>query len=211
MNRRLLTIDLVLKAALVLLLLHAVVFPDLPQYQGKGIGWRLLLYPVSSILVPLVWLAMRGRVARGSAYPYLIDICVGLPFLIDTAGNAAGFYDDIQWWDDVMHFVTWVPWVLAFGLAVRRRPNLRRFDVAAITIGFGAATHIVWELLEYVAFIRDNPNEYETAYSDTMGDLTMSLVGSITGGVLVATVLWGLSGAAGGARSPGQSGSPQLS
>src|SRR4026208_2413696 len=53
MNRRLLTIDLVLKAALVLLLLHAVVFPDLPQYQGKGIGWRLLLYPTSSCLWPL--------------------------------------------------------------------------------------------------------------------------------------------------------------
>ncbi|MEO5839150.1 MAG: hypothetical protein ABIQ73_20960 [Acidimicrobiales bacterium] len=195
MNRRLLTIDLVLKAALVLLLLHAVVFPDLPQYQGKGIGWRLLLYPVSSILVPLVWFALRRRGSARGDFPYLIDICVGLPFLIDTAGNAVNFYDKINWWDDAMHFVTWVPWVLAFGLAVRRRPNLKRFDVAAITIGFGAATHIIWELLEYVAFIKDNPNESATAYGDTMGDLTMSLLGSITGGLLVATVLWGLSGA----------------
>ena len=210
MNRRLLTIDLVLKAALVLLLLHAVAFPDLPQYQGKGIGWRLLLYPISSILAPLVWLAIRRRVSAGSAYPYLIDICVGLPFLIDTAGNTANLYDNINWWDDAMHFVTWVPWVMAFGLAVRRRPNLRRVDVAAITIGFGAATHIMWELMEYVAFIRDNPNEYQTAYKDTMGDLTMSLLGSITGGVLVVTVLWGLSGAASALPAP-QTGSPQLS
>ena len=104
-----------------------------------------------------------------------------------------------------MHFVTWVPWVMAFGLAVRRRPNLRRFDVAAITIGFGAATHIVWELMEYVAFIKDNPNESATAYGDTMGDLTMSLLGSITGGVLVATLLWGLSGAT---ARPRRTGSP---
>ena len=195
MNRRLLTIDLVLKAALVLLLLHAVAFPDLPQYQGKGIGWRLLLYPVSAYLVPVVWFVMRRQGGARGDYPYLIDICVGLPFLIDTAGNAVNLYDKVTWWDDAMHFVTWVPWVLAFGLAVRRRPNLRRFDVAAITIGFGAATHIIWELLEYVAFIRDNPNEYQTAYRDTMGDLTMSLLGSITGGLLVATALWGLSGA----------------
>jgi hypothetical protein len=200
MNRRLLTIDLVLKAALVLLLLHAVVFSDLAQYQGKGIGWRLLLYPVSAYLVPVVWFVMRRRGGARGGYPYLIDICVGLPFLIDTAGNAVNLYDKVTWWDDAMHFVTWVPWVLAFGLAVRRRPNLRRFDVAAITIGFGAATHIIWELLEYVAFIRDNPNEYQTAYRDTMGDLTMSLLGSITGGLLVATALWGLSGA-GAARS----------
>ena len=196
MNRRLLTIDLVLKAVLVLLLLHAVAFPDLEQYQGKGIGWRLLLYPISSILVPLIWFAVRRRVPSGVSYPYLIDICVGLPFLIDTAGNAANFYDTIDWWDDVMHFVTWVPWVVAFGLAVRWRAHLRRFDVAVITIGFGAVTHIIWELLEYVAFIKDNPNESATAYGDTMGDLAMSGLGSITGGILVATVLWGLSGTA---------------
>ena len=44
------------------------------------------------------------------------------------------------------------------------------------------------------------PDEYQTAYRDTMGDLTMSLLGSITGGLLVATALWGLSGA-GAARS----------
>jgi hypothetical protein len=194
MNRRLLTIDLALKAALVLLLLHAVVFPDLEQYQGKGIGWRLLLYPISAILVPIIWFAVRRRVPDDVGYPYLIDICVGLPFLIDTAGNAANLYDTVDWWDDLMHFVTWVPWVVAFGLAVRWREHLRRFDVAVITIGFGAVTHIIWELLEYVSFIKDNPNESRTAYGDTMGDLTMSLLGSITGGVLVATVLWGLSG-----------------
>ncbi|MEO8698122.1 MAG: hypothetical protein ABI658_31790, partial [Acidimicrobiales bacterium] len=113
MNRRLLTIDLVLKAVLVLLLLHAVVFPDLPQYQGKGIGWRLLLYPVSAYLVPLVWFVMRRRGGARGDYPYLIDICVGLPFLIDTAGNSVNLYDTLTWWDDAMHFVTWVPWVLA--------------------------------------------------------------------------------------------------
>jgi hypothetical protein len=198
-NRRLLTIDLALKAALVLLLLHAVAFPDLEQYQGKGIGWRLLLYPISSILVPSIWLVLRRHVRARRDYPYLIDICVGLPFLIDTAGNAANLYDTVTWWDDAMHFVTWVPWVLAFGLAVRWRAHLRRFDVAAITIGFGAATHIIWELLEYVTFVQGNPDESRTAYDDTMGDLTMSLLGSIAGGILVATVLWGLSGTA---RSP---------
>jgi hypothetical protein len=152
-----LTINLALKAAFVLLLLHAVVFPDLPQYQGKGIGWSLYLYPISSILAPLVWLVVRRRRDHTTDYPYLIDIFIGLPFLIDTAGKAVNAYDSVDWWDDAMHFLTWVPWVLAFGLAARRRPNLRRFDVAAITIGFGAATHIVWESLEYVAFIGDNP------------------------------------------------------
>jgi hypothetical protein len=185
-------LNIAVKVALVLLLLHAVVFPDLPQYQGKGIVPRLLLYPVSIWLVPLVWWLAWRRRGRVMRYPHLIDLCVALPFTIDTAGNAANLYDTLGWWDDLMHFVTWVPWVVAFGLIIRERAHLRRFDVAALTIGFGAATHIVWEVLEYVTFIRNNPNELEGAYRDTMGDLVMSLGGSITGGVLVGTVLFGV-------------------
>ncbi len=174
------------KAALGLLLLHALFFPELSQYQGKGIGWRLLLYPLSGLLVPIVYALSRKR----RPYPHLIDLFVILPFLIDTAGNAANFYDTLMWWDDVMHFVTWVPWVVAFGLALQLNRKLSRLNVAMLTVGFGATTHVIWELLEYVAFIKDNPNELSSAYTDTMGDLTFSLCGSIFGALLVSTVLW---------------------
>jgi hypothetical protein len=134
----------------------------------------------------LVW-HRRGRTLP---YPHLIDLCVALPFTIDTAGNTANLYDTIDWWDDVMHFVTWVPWVVAAGLVVRERVHLHRLDVFAITLGFGAVTHIVWEVLEYLAFIRNNENELTGAYTDTIGDLVMSLAGSITGATLVVTVLY---------------------
>ena len=62
----------------------------------------------------------------------------------------------------------------------------------ALTLGFGAVTHILWEIMEYLAFIRGNPNELATAYTDTIGDLAASLTGSFTGAVLVGTVLWRL-------------------
>lgn len=175
------------KITLGLLLLHAVAFPDLPQYQGKGIGWRLLLYPLSGLLVLIIYFLSRKK----KPFPHLIDLFVILPFLIDTAGNTANLYDTVQWWDDVMHFVTWVPWVAAFGLTVQLiNKKLGRLNVALLTVGFGAVTHIIWELLEYVAFIKSNPNELGTAYRDTMGDLALSLCGSIFGAFLVATVLW---------------------
>ena len=190
-NRRLLWIDLACKAALILALLHAVAFPDLPQYDGKGIGSRLFLYPISTYLVPIVWWIVR-RKRPGLAYPYLIDICVCLPFMIDTLGNTFNLYNTIEWWDDVMHFVTWVPWVCAFGLLIRGRPHLHRFDAWVMTAGFGAKTHILWEIAEYFAFIKGNPNEYESAYKDTLGDLALSLCGSLFGSLLVATVVWNL-------------------
>jgi hypothetical protein len=186
-------LNLAAKVALVALLLHAVAFPDLPQYDGKGIGARLFTYPIGGLIVPLAWfLGMRRRLPR---YPHLIDLCAISPFVIDTAGNAANLYNTIDWWDDLMHFITWIPWVLAFGLAIREvrgvgGSSLARWNVFALTAGFGAITHIIWELLEYVAFIRDNPDELRGAYVDTLGDLLLSLTGSFTGALLTATVLW---------------------
>jgi hypothetical protein len=53
-------------------------------------------------------------------------------------------------------------------------------------------THILWEIAEYTAFIKGNPSELATAYKDTIGDLGLSLTGSVTGAVLVSTVLWRL-------------------
>lgn len=191
-------INIFAKAALIALLVHGVAFPELEQYQGKGMGWRLLFYPLSALIVPVgwyFWTRLPARRATAGAYPHLIDLCVVAPFLIDTAGNAANLYDSVEWWDDAMHVVTWIPWVMAVGLGLRRLP-LGRLNVAALTVGFGAVTHIIWEVLEYLTFIRNNPNESATAYEDTIGDLVASLTGSFIGAILVATVLWDLGGQA---------------
>jgi hypothetical protein len=51
----------------------------------------------------------------------------------------------------------------------------------------------LWEAVEYLAFIRANSAELATAYRDTIGDLLLSLSGSFTAAVLLATVLWGAS------------------
>ncbi len=182
--------NLVVKAALILLLLHAVVFPDLEQYAGKGIASRLLTYPISIILVPIVVFALGAK--RPKKYPHLIDICVAMPFVLDTLGNALNLFNTISWFDDIMHFINWVPWVAGFGLALRYNRGLPRWNVAGLAVGYGAITHILWEIGEYFAFIKGNPDEFATAYEDTLGDLALSLTGSFVGAVLVVTVLWGL-------------------
>ena len=53
-----------------------------------------------------------------------------------------------------------------------------------LVLGFGAVTHILWELAEYLTFIRGGPEE-ATAYTDTLGDLTLSLTGSLIGALIV--------------------------
>ena len=125
---------------------------------------------------------------RGWTYPYGLDICLVLPFLIDVRGNALDLYDSIDWWDDLNHFVNWGILVLAFGFLLLRLP-LGRLNVVALMIGFGAVTALLWEFAEYFTFIRGGPEE-KTAYTDTLGDLALGLAGSTLAAVFTATLLW---------------------
>jgi hypothetical protein len=185
-RRWLFWLDLSLKATLIGLLLVAVVFPDIPQFEGKAMTGRAIGYPVAVLIVPVVWWAIRRRRAMGS-YPFDVDILITLPFLIDVVGNALDLYDSISWWDDVNHFVNWGILVAGFALLLRRLP-IGPVELAALAIGFGAVTAIVWELLEYVTFIRNSP-ERATAYTDTLGDLSLGLSGSIVAALIVASPL----------------------
>jgi hypothetical protein len=185
--RSLRSVNWAVKVLLMLLLLHGALFPDLPQYVGKGMGWRLLLYPLTIVLTPLVWL-LRGR--RPQPFPHHVDIVVALPFLLDTAGNAANLFDSISWWDDFMHVLNWIPWVMVAGFIARYWPHLGRWNVLIVAWGYGAITHILWEEGEFLTFVAANPNESGTAYRDTMGDLILSLSGGLIGAVLVTTWLW---------------------
>jgi len=147
---------------------------------------RALTFPIVTLIVPVAWAAVSRRRERPPPYPYLIDILVVLPFLIDTIGNAADFYDTISWWDDLNHFVNWALIVAAFCQLLLRLP-VGPLAGVAIAIGFGAVTAILWEIAEYLTFIHDS-SELATAYTDTLGDLALGLTGSVV--AAVATYYW---------------------
>ncbi len=166
-------INLALKAALVALLAFGA-FSGAEQFKGKAFGWRLATYPLAALVVPAGWL-LRGRPAP---YPHAMDVFLVLPFFVDVAGNALDLYDTVDWWDDANHFVNWALLSTAAGLFVARATDAGRAEHVALVIGFGATAAILWELAEYVSFIRNSP-ELETAYEDTLGDMALGLCGSL--------------------------------
>ena len=167
------------KAALICLLVFGA-FSGLQQFEGKAFLWRLIIYPVAAFVVPIVSAVTRRR----TSYPYAVDILLTLPFLIDTVGNTLDLYDTIWWWDDANHLVNWALLSGAIG-ALAWRNHISAWRTLAFVVGFGATTAIVWEIAEYIAFIR-NSSELDTAYLDTLGDLTLGLTGSIVAGVASA-------------------------
>lgn len=161
-----------LKAGLIALLAFGA-FSGLQQFEGKAFLWRLLTYPVGAFAVPICWLLF----ARRTPFPWVSDILLTLPFLVDTGGNSLDLYDTVEWWDDANHFVNWALLsgaIAALSLRVRARTR----EILGSVVGFGATTAILWEIAEYFAFIRSS-DELATAYTDTLGDLGLGLCGSV--------------------------------
>jgi hypothetical protein len=176
-------LDVVVKLALVGLLAFGA-FSGLEQFEDKAFGWRLVFYPLAAIVVPVGWWLAK----KPQPYPYALDILLVAPFLVDVVGNTLDLYDSITWWDDLNHFVNWGLLCLAVGQLVLRFP-LPRFATFVIVVGAGAIAAILWELAEYFAFIR-NSDELDTAYTDTLGDMTLGLAGATVAALATVTVLW---------------------
>lgn len=173
-------LDLAVKLSLVLLLAFGAL-SDLERFEGKAFGWRLAGYSIAALVVPAIW-AARGR---RPPYPFAADTLFVLPFLVDTVGNALDLYDTIGWWDDANHFVNWAFLSGAAAVALLRT-RLERLALFGLVVGFGGVTAILWELGEYIAFIRDSP-ELATAYTDTLGDMALGLCGATLAATLAVT------------------------
>ena len=177
-------LNVIIKVGLVLLLAHAVLFPDLPQYAGKGIGSRIVLYPLGVVIVPLVWWiagAIRGR--RGS-YPLAADVLISAPFTIDTLGNALNLFNTVDAWDDIMHFTQWLLLLGGIGVLLRRIVT-PRWLLGMFVATLGTFIALLWEIAEYWAFLRNSP-ELQTAYTDTLGDMTLGTLGASLSGLVLA-------------------------
>jgi hypothetical protein len=172
-SRARLVAAVVLAATLVQLLVAAFV-PGLPQFEGKGFGARLALYPVMMLVVPVLW-RWHGT---GAAVPWAGFTLVMTPFLIDVSGNTLDLYDRVVWFDDACHFVNW--FLLTLGLALVVRADLVRPEWARLLlmVGGGALLAVVWEVGEWFAFIRYG-TELATAYQDTLGDEVLGTTGSL--------------------------------
>jgi hypothetical protein len=158
-------------------------WPGIERFADKAFGARLLAYPVLMLLAPAVWWFFVGRRDRTPSPPYAAFTLLMLPFLVDVTGNSLDLYDTLDWWDDANHFVNWLFLLAGLGLLIAReiRPG---WAMVLLVGGLGAILAIAWELGEWFTFIRHG-TELDTAYEDTLGDLTLGTLGSLTAGLLL--------------------------
>jgi hypothetical protein len=167
------------KLALAALLATGAFFPEVGGFAGKGTAYRLPMFLLPALVIPVVRLVKRGP---PSPYPVALDAGLTLPFLLDTAGNAFGLYDSVDVTDDILHFVNWA---LLFGGVTTALPRavLPKWIVWAAGSGFGAMGSIGWEVSEY-AVMQTGVAGLHLTYGDTLGDLVLSTLGGCFGALV---------------------------
>ena len=176
------------KGALAASLLAGLLFPDIPGVAGKGWPERCLGYPLSALVVPILWKLNSKRRSRDGdhthPYPHLADALLVTPFVLDLLGNLANLFDTISWFDDALHFTNWIFLVLALVLLVAPAV-LERWTLILLGSGMGALAIVLWEALEWV--IQDmGTTGLQLTYDDTIGDLVLSTAGGVLGAAIAA-------------------------
>jgi len=160
--------------------------PGIERFADKAFGARLVAYPVMMLLVPAIWWVVVKRKNREAEPPYVAFALIMLGFLVDTTGNSLDFYDTLTWWDDMNHFVNWVFLNAGIGLIIAAAVHPMWARILLIA-GLGSILALGWELGEWYTFIRHG-TEIETAYEDTLGDMTLGTLGGTLAALVVARV-----------------------
>ena len=158
-------------------------WPGIDRFADKAFGARLVAYPLLMVLAPVSWWLFVRRRGGPAPPPYFAFTLVMLPFLVDVTGNSLDLYDSIVWWDDFNHWLNWLLLLSGVGLLVadRVRPD---WAMTMLVTGMGAILAIGWELGEWYTFIRHG-TELDTAYEDTLGDLSLGTLGALCAGLLL--------------------------
>lgn len=158
-------VNVLLRVALLAMLRHVRrAGGDDQRFAAKGIGSRaLLLVPLASGSVPLLWLRRRGP------YPVWMDsLCLSVVAL-DLAGNVFDLYDGYKHFDLIPHtHGTGAMTVLAAWLF--RLPMLSAVGVA--TVG-----HVLLEVQEYASDVAFGYRNVRGTW-DVIGDLSAGIVGT---------------------------------
>ena len=180
------------KGALAACLLAGLLFPGIPGVEGKGWPERSVGYPLSALVVPIVWYLVRRRASghspgRAARYPYLADALLVTPFVLDLLGNLVNLYDTLDSFDDILHFLNWTFLVGALVLFLAPA-RLARWNLVLLGCGFGALAIVAWEGVEWIVQEMGTAG-LQLTYDDTVGDLVLSTSGGVLGAVVAAVAL----------------------
>lgn len=82
---------------------------NLQSVAGKGMEFRAPFFILGSFLIFFI-----SRFKKWPTYPHAADALFTIPFVLDTYGNIFGFFDSWRFYDDLIHAINWLCFVMVF-------------------------------------------------------------------------------------------------
>lgn len=171
--------NLAFKILAVALAFYPLLDPASSHFSGKAMGARAIAYPLALMIIPILW-ASKGR---PQPYPHRADAVYTIPFVVDAGGNVLGLFA-LGGYDLFAHFLNWMCLVVVFGAAIGPTQVSRRVTIA-LAIGFGATSHVLWEIAEFL-LMQSGSSGLQLTYENTMLDFMASFLGTLVGAAIVA-------------------------
>lgn len=172
-------LNIAAKAVMVLLLMSALIDAGSVNLEGKAASARAVSYPLLAFALPTYWYLNR----RDRPYPWVVDLMITIPCFSDLLGNRMNLYDDIWWFDDLLHFVN--TGLLAGAVVLlTKRPTTPLMETIERGLVTGVTAALIWEIGEYFAFL----NKYSATgapYADTLADMALGATGSVLAAILI--------------------------
>lgn len=200
---------------------HRWLIGDWSRWVRDPIDLLRLTYLIGFVGSVFLWdLGAAARLGSTAAFVYLAR-WIGPPRLFDLGfvlgmalqgwGNVFNLFEDLAWYDSLVHFVLsfWTAPLFYIGLArlgvvpdlgdhEERHPLL---GILIVTFSLGLAFGALYEIYEYV--VDQFGGQLEIGYADTIKDLAIDGLGSALGGLLL--VAWADRGWATTRRVPARS------
>ena len=156
------------------------------------------------VMIMVVFLpVILGRTANIVIPKAMETAFVGFCFASLVMGDLFDFYGRLPWWDRFLHLISGVMLGM-IGYAIISKSSCNIGLAASGVICFALAAGAVWEIWEYVTdglfglnsqefqitsgtFDNSTPLQGRDALKDTMQDLILDFIGSLT---VAATILW---------------------
>ena len=115
-------------------------------------------------------------------------VCVFL-FASYVLGEVSDFYEQLWWWDLLLHgasaFVTGlIGFMAVYGFYVTNRVQIAPIYFAIISFTLAVTVGSIWEIFEYTMDVAFGFNMQKSGLQDTMTDLMVNSVGALIAGLV---------------------------
>ena len=135
-----------------------------------------------SILITISALYIIQKVFKVKINDYINFIYIAFIFAAHFLGVIVDLYTKIYWFDKFTHFLSGIVTSFAALYILAKNKNTKTIFNVLFIVSFSMLIACGWEIFEYIASLLFNVDPQKvalTGVSDTMGDILVTLLGSI--------------------------------